>query len=75
MVKKLKMIKILEDMRGTVERCAVFNLTFSPIPSMTKEDRNKLEEYFKEHYKLWANTWILPRIEELIQELQAHKKT
>lgn len=75
MVKKQKMIKILEDMRDSVEMCAVFDLTFYNVPNLTKEDRIKLEEYLKQHYKLWTDSWILPQIEELIEELQTHKKT
>ena len=74
MVKKLQMIKTLEDMKYAVERCAVWDLTsFRILPNLTKEDKDKIEEYLKYGYNLWANSWILPQIEQLIKELQLTK--
>ena len=74
MVKRLQMIKTLEDMRNSVEKCAVNSLTFCHLPNLTKEDKDKIEEHWKYGYKLWANSWILPAIEKLIEELNPHKK-
>ncbi len=44
-----------------------YSLHFIPI-HLSQGDRVKLEAYLKDKFELWANTWIIPYAEEILNK-------
>ncbi len=56
---------ILKELRQSVLNGAPHSLTFAPTGNMTGEQKQILQTYLNENFKLWTETWLLPKIEEL----------
>ena len=73
-MKKLQIKEALERMRDSIKNCAIHSLTFLSIDTdgkiqLTQEEKNILEKYIQERFKLWSNSWILPQIEFIEEEI------
>jgi hypothetical protein len=55
--------QLLDDLRDHVRNAVPFDLTFAPCGKMPKADKERLEDHLRYHFRLWADTWILPWID------------
>lgn len=73
-MKKLKTKQQLEDALdyvkrlGTGERVSVYDGTFASLDGCPAFD-NATAEYVRRHIKLYLDSWVIPKIEEAIQNL------
>lgn len=49
-----------EEILRNLKNAAPFHLTFAPCGSMTADERAALEKHLREHFHLWADTWVKP---------------
>lgn len=45
------------------------DLTFFFHDAMTPQLRKLIEAHYKQSYRMWSETWIIPQIKELLPEL------
>ncbi|KKK93806.1 hypothetical protein LCGC14_2689190, partial [marine sediment metagenome] len=65
---KLKgMLEEIADMENSVEQCRIYDMTFAPIP---EEHKMELKQWFKDNFKIWSDTWILPPLHKIKEEIQ-----
>ena len=77
---KTRMDKAAEVLERAA-RGPVVDLTFCCVeltgaPSLTPAQRLYLEEYARERYRLWAETWLVPPLRELLaRDLEPSRST
>jgi len=55
--------KLIADLKQSITYAVPYSLTFAPHRDrLTVEQRLELEQYLKENFQLWANSWVLPAI-------------
>ena len=67
-MKVKQMINELKKMQENINSYYAYKLTFSFI-KLTKDDKIKMENYQKQRFKLWSDSWVKPKIEYLLKEL------
>lgn len=65
-MKKKEMLELIDTLKRKRDTCALHDMTFSPLP---EEFKPKVEQYQKERFFRWWNTWILPGLLLLEKEL------
>lgn len=69
--RKLKAAELLR----TAENGPSFDMTFfySNDVKLSLNQKKEIEDYFKDKYRLWSSTWIIPQMKVLIPELKEIK--
>lgn len=70
------MIEKLEDMKGTLLRTYGFiDLTFFNTDDgfkfdIPKEHQKQIEDYIDRSFQIYRNSWLIPKIDSLLEELK-----
>ena len=56
---------IIRELMGHRNTCELANMTFAPLP---QEHKKALEKHWQESFELWWDTWILPKLQELMDK-------
>jgi hypothetical protein len=62
-----------EALRDLCSRGPAMNMTFMKLDlgfTLPPDDKQRLEEYLEKRYRMWAECWVLPSLEDLIPELR-----
>lgn len=65
---------IIKDFRTAIRNAVPFCLLGAPTANMSRKEQVVLENYLKEKFHLWADSWITPLIDEAEQRLVKPKK-
>jgi len=66
-VKRMK--RLVAELKKDVRDSVPFSLTFQPTGRMTKAQVAELEGKLKHSFELWANSWVVPKLDELADHL------
>lgn len=59
---------IVKEIQDSVRRGEPWNLTFAPCGTLSVAERHQLQNELEKQFKLWANSWVLPGLEEIAEK-------
>lgn len=58
-----QMIEGIEEIIYSTKNGVPHDLHFKPCGKLSGEEKEKLQESLNEHFKIWSQTWVLPKLE------------
>lgn len=65
-------IKLLEEIKNSVDNAGPHHLIFKPTGKLNKEEIERLQKSLDESFRIWAESWIYPNLNHIIEYLEQY---